>query len=173
MRIVIAPFSARLSNGKLNPKNYPVRWWVQVIARLNVTGADVVQLGVAGEQRLEGVAEFLQGWPLPKLRDVVRDADLFISVDTWLPHFVYSERLGVRGVVIFGPSDPALWGHDENINLLKHPKYLRQFQYQDWVSIEYDEAAFVLPHVVIEAVQQLLTASHQPADRTVSLVASI
>ena len=74
MKIVIAPFSARRRDGKPCAKDYPVRWWEQVVAKLNAVGAEVIQIGIVGEQRIEGVSQFIVNWPLDKLRDLMLDA---------------------------------------------------------------------------------------------------
>lgn len=155
-KIILAPWSAKLPTGRTNPKNPPMEFWIRVVNKLNALSHEVIQLGVAGEERIEGVSQFIQNWPFKKLRDVVSDCDLFLSVDTWLPHFVFAEKLNKRGVVVFSLSSPEIWGHAENINLLKDRKYLRPRQFQTWFEVEYNEDAFVAPDTVVEAVLRCL-----------------
>lgn len=157
-RVIIAPYSAALRTKPINPKSYPVRFWQQVVAKLNALDIEVIQIGVQGEQRVEGVSQFIIGWPLPKLRELIEDCDTWASVDSFLPHFCFSERLK-SGVVIFSQSDPLVFGHPENVNLLKDRKYLRALQFQGWEDVPYNEAAFVLPEVVVEAVVDKLATS--------------
>jgi len=166
-KIVLAPYSTRLSANRPNPKNYPD--WPLVVCRLADSGHEVIQIGGLGEERIVGVSQFIINWPLKKLRQVIEDADTWISVDSWLPHFVWAEKLNKRGVCIFSLSDPLIWGHPENINLLRDRKYVREFQYQGWNEAIYNPEAFVSPEVVINAITSLL----RPTDRTRLIPASV
>lgn len=152
MKILIAPYAAVLRNGKTNPKNYP--YWPEVISELVVRGVEVVQIGAADETRLPGVSRFIANWPLRKLKDLAIECDLWLSVDSFWPHFCHTERLK-SGVVIWGQSDPLIFGYPENENILKARSYLRECQFQSWEACEYREDAFVSPDVVIDAVTRL------------------
>lgn len=156
MRIVIAPYAAKLPENKPNPKNFP--YWSQLVELLNKEGCVVAQLGTKGEERIEGVGEFLQGFPYDKIEQVIRDADTWISVDSWLPHFCAAMRLK-PGIVIWSRSNPKIWGYPHNVNLLKDKKYLREYQYAHWWDCEYLEEAFVEPQVVMDALHGRLAAS--------------
>ena len=147
MRIVIAPFAAKLPTGILNAKNYHA--WPELIALLNAEGHEVIQVAGHGEDRLEGTAMFLQAFPLDKLEEVLREADCWISVDSWLPHFCATMRLPT-GIVLWSQSDPRIWGYKHNINLHK-PEYLRQWQYAPWYDVPHNSDAFVDPQTVMEA----------------------
>lgn len=163
MKIILAPYSARLRTGNRNPKNFP--HWAEVVCRLTTLGYEIIQIGAAGEDRIEGVSQHAVNWPLKKLRVVLEDADVWLSCDSFLPHFVYAEKINRRGVVIFSQSDPLIWGHPENINLLKDRTYLREFQFQDWTtSAVYNEDAFVFSDEVVDAVITLTRT--QPEVRT-------
>lgn len=151
MKIALAPYAAQLPNGARNPKNYP--WFKDVIDLLRVDGHEVVQIGTAGESRIDGVSQFIQGFPLDKLVDVVRGCDSFISVDSFLPHFCWLHRLS-PGVVIWGQSDPRVWGHPQNANLTKGK--LRQFQFAPWYEAVYDPDVFVSPQEVRDALYGLV-----------------
>lgn len=151
MKVIIAPFSAKLRTVPVNPKNYPVRFWAQVLTRLTALDIDVIQIGVTGEPRLQGVTQFVTNWPLDKLVELMRRCDTFISVDSFFPHLCHLHGLK-SGVVIWGQSDPLIFGHPENTNLLKDRKHLRALQFQHWEDVVYDESVFVLPDEVVNAV---------------------
>lgn len=153
MKVVLQPYAARLFNGNRNPKNYP--WFNVVVETLSREGYEVIQIGSKGEDRIHGVAQFIVGWPLMKLKAVVEDADTFLAVDSFLPHFAHVECNRKRGVIVWSLSDPAIWGHPENLNLLKSRSYLREFQFQSWQEVPYNYDAFVEPTEVIAAVKQL------------------
>lgn len=148
MNIAIAPHAAKLPTGIRNAKDYP--WWRELVAALNAEGHVVTQLGVKGEDRIDGVGRYVQGFPLDKLVDVIRECDTWISVDSWLPHFCATMRLQ-PGIVIWGQSNPKVWGYPTNINLLKSPEYLRPYQYAPWFDIQHTDDCFVEPDVVLEA----------------------
>jgi len=147
-KIAIAPYAAKLPNGKRNPKEFPA--WPELIERLNAEGYEVIQLGAKGEKRLAGTAQFIEGYPLEKLEQVIRDCDTWIAVDTWMSHFCATMRLQ-GGIVIWAQSNPKIWGYPHNTNLLKDESYLREWQYAPWWDAEYNEDAFVEPQVVMDA----------------------
>lgn len=154
-KLVLAPYAAQLPNDKLNAKNFP--YWPEVVGRLNAQGCEVIQIGLPYEQQIEGVGQFLRGWPLKELRKVIESADGWLSIDSWLPHFCATERLQ-GGVVIWAQSNPRIWGYPHNTNLLKSKDFLRQYQYAPWWDAEYNESAFVSAEEVVEAVLERLHA---------------
>jgi ADP-heptose:LPS heptosyltransferase len=154
MKILIAPFAARLPEDRPNAKNFP--HWQELVALLNADNHEVVQIGLAHEPRVEGVAQFIQGWPLDKLIELIRECDCWVSVDSFLPHLCATERLPA-GVVIWAQSDPRIWGYPHNVNLLKSRDYLRQWQYAPWYEAECREEAFIGAEVVRDAIYGRLT----------------
>jgi hypothetical protein len=61
-----------------------------------------------------------------------------------------------QGVVIFSQSSPDIFGYKENVNLLKHKKYLREKQFWLWEQCEYNKDAFVTAEAVHAAVLKVL-----------------
>ena len=150
--IIISPYSKRLRNGqKDNPKNYP--YWEEVVKLLKSNGWLVVQVGIAGEEKIKGVDDVQFNLPLKKLAETIKTFDTWISVDNFFQHM--ATYLGKKGVVLFGQSDPNIFGYKTNVNLLKHRKYLREKQFDIWEACKYREDAFVLPSVVLNSVKQL------------------
>ena len=62
-------------------------------------------------------------------------------------HLAWSE--GKQGIVLWSVSDPLIYGHPENINLLKNRSYLVQNQFLWWDSYEFNPDAFVKPKEVV------------------------
>lgn len=165
MRIVIAPFAAKRRDGQPNAKNPSIRWWQTVVRKLNEHGYDVIQIAGLGEERITGVAQFIVNWPLDKLKPLINECDVWLSVDSFLPHLCWESNLK-SGVVIFSVSDPVIFGHEGNTNVLKSRKYLRELQFQDWLSQDWNEDTFVTPDQVIEAVLNHVNSQGvRPADR--------
>lgn len=139
--IIISPYSKKLLNGKENPKNYP--YWKELISLIN---EPIVQVGVEGEQQL--VPDFRKNLSLPELRQLIKDCKTWISCDSFFQHLAWSE--GKKGIVLWSVSDPIIYGHPENINLLKDRKYLAQNQFLWWDFLDYDPEKFVSPNEVIQ-----------------------
>ena len=151
--IVISPYSKKLGNGKRNPKDYP--WWPEVIGRLRGQGfQDIIQIGIKGEEAI-GVDRMIFNGPFYELAEIIKESLAWASVDNFLPHFCRVCAPNKPGVVIFSQSDPEIFGYQENINLLKDDKYLREKQFDLWTHAEFIEEAFVEPERVVNAIVQI------------------
>lgn len=148
-KIVISPYSRKLRGKETpNPKNYP--YWKEVVKGLKEKDFYIVQVGVEGEEQIEGVDEFIKNSSLDDLKILVNDCFIWISVDNFFGHL--GNLLKKQGIVLFGKSDPEIFGHPSNINLLKDRSYLRKLQFDIWEAEPYDKDCFVNPEVVIETV---------------------
>lgn len=145
MKIVLFPYAKTMREDKLHPKNYP--WWPELVQKLQELGHTLIQVGVESEPRL--VSDFRPGLNLDDLAALIKDCDTWIGVDSFGQHFCWD--LGVKGIVLFGQSDPNIFGHPENINLLKSRDYLRDRQFWMWEQAEFNKDSFVDPDVVISA----------------------
>ena len=85
---------------------------------------------------------------LDELKFMVEWCDLFISVDSFLPHFVKAYGFDKKGIVLWGVSDPLLFGYKDFTNLLKDRKYLREKQYWIWKDEVWNKEVFVDPEEV-------------------------
>ena len=147
MNILIFPFAKAMRDvGKQHPKNYP--WWPEVISKLKALGHHVIQVGLENELQL--TEDFRRNLSLADLAQLVKTADTWVGVDSFGQHFCWD--LGRPGVVLFGQSDPEIFGHPENINLLKSRSYLRQQQFWLWEQAEFNADSFVEPDVVVKTV---------------------
>lgn len=86
--------------------------------------------------------------------DLVNWSDVWVATDTFLQHFCAYHKLK-RGIVIWGKSDPKLFGYEHNINLLKDRKYLRRHQFLWWKDEPIDKEAFVSIDVLQKAISML------------------
>ena len=137
MKILIAPYSTKLPNGKTNPKNYP--YWQQLVDLLRSDGHEIHQIGRKDEKILWGV-NFHPDKSFSELRKLLLECDTFISVDSFFPHFAHVHNC--HGFVLFGPSDPNIFGYEENVNIYKHTRYFRPDQFGLWTECEFDEDAW-------------------------------
>ena len=138
--IIISPYARKMRNDKEHPKNYP--FWKEVIEHID---EDIVQIGIDGEEQL--VPDFRKNLQLYELSVLTTQCRTWVSIDSFFQHFCWD--LNKPGIVIFGQSDPNIFGHTENINLLKDRKYLRPDQFATWDKCRYDTEAFAEPEKVI------------------------
>lgn len=146
--IVISPYSKKLLNGKQNPKNYP--YWRELIAMID---DHIVQVGVDGEEQL--VPDFRKNLSIAELRQLLRECKTFISCDSFVQHLGWD--VGKKGIVLWSVSDPNIYGHPENINLLKDRKYLAENQFLWWEFVNHNPESFVSPEEVIYNLQNIDT----------------
>ena len=140
--IIISPYSKALRSGKTNPKNYP--YWKELIRLIK---EPIVQVGIEGEEQL--VDDFRKNLSLKELESLVNDCRTWISCDSFFQHFSWDKQK--YGIVLWSVSDPLIFGHPENINLLKDRNNLVQNQFLWWEQTEYDANKFVSPEIVIES----------------------
>lgn len=143
--ILISAWSRGLVDGRQSPKNYP--HWDAVAAALK-PNYPVVQLACKAEPDVAG-AERVDDLPLQEIAVLIRKCDTWIAPDNFFPHFAWT--LGEPGVAIFGQSDPEIFGHPENINLLQDRRHLRTWQFRHWIQVVHDPKTFVGPSVAVAA----------------------
>jgi ADP-heptose:LPS heptosyltransferase len=88
---------------------------------------------------------------MDSLAQLLREVDGFISVDNFFPHFANFHKKS--GVVLFGRSDPNIFGYPDNLNILKDRSLLRPQQFANWEDIEHTNDCFVPPKDVFRLIQ--------------------
>ncbi len=144
--ILIAPYAQKLRTGGENPKNYP--YWLELVRILKANGKSIVQVGVEGEAQL--VETFYKGMSMENLIGLLRASSTWIGVDSYFQHLAWS--VGIPGYVLFSQSDPLIFGHPENFNLLKGREYLREKQFWLWEQCPYNIDAYMKPEEVASIV---------------------
>jgi ADP-heptose:LPS heptosyltransferase len=115
-------------------------------------GHELTQVGVKDELKL--VEPFLSDVSYTDLVWLVQDCGVWIDIDSFLQHLGWS--IGKPGIAIFGKSDPLIFGHAENMNLLKSRTNLRVNQFAPWEDEFYDPAVFVDPLRAFAEIIQLM-----------------
>jgi ADP-heptose:LPS heptosyltransferase len=139
--IIISPYAKALRNGQNNPKNYP--YWKKLISKID---EKIVQVGIEGEPQLVDI--FYTNQSMEQLAELIHQCRTWISVDSFFQHYAWD--LGKPGIVLWGQSDPNIFGHPENINLLKDRKYLRENQFWMWEQCDYKKEVFVQPEEILK-----------------------
>ena len=62
---------------------------------------------------------------------------------------------GKKAIVLWGISDPLIFGHDIHVNLLKDRSYLRKNQFDLYYSNEVNPNSFVTPAKVMEELEKI------------------
>lgn len=144
--ILFAPFAARSPslNGQPSPKDYP---WPKQLAEVLENEHKVVQVGGNGDEQV--CKDFRKNLSFHDLGKLILESRTGISCDSYLQHcYWYHSR---RAIVLFGPSDPVVFGHPENLNLLVDRRFLRPNQFDLYYVNQYNPEAFVKPQDVLRA----------------------
>lgn len=150
--IIIAPYPQKLRNGKPNPKEYP--YWKEVVKGLKERGYFITQVGVEGEAEIEGVDQFLKNLSMKELEKMTQECVTWLTVDSFFQHLArYKNK---PGIVLFSISDPLIFGHPANLNLLKSRNKLRTYQFATWEEAFYDSYAFMDPKIVLSKFDEFI-----------------
>lgn len=152
--MIISPYSKKLRNGKKNPKNYPN--WQRVIDLLRQKGIHVIQVGRSGEgEDAFNVDELKFDLSYEELEQLVKDCDTWACVDNFF-HHMCSFIPNKKGVVVWGKSNPSLFGYAHNTNLLKDKKYLRANQFDIWEHEDYSSKCWSNAEIVVQAIMKII-----------------
>jgi len=151
--VIISPFARNGIDGYPSAKNYP--YWRQLVSMLRQKHSDLylIQVGVEGEEDI-GCHCFLKGLPLRVLMVLIRGCRTWISVDNFFHHL--ASYVGKPGVVIFGVSDPRIFGDSMNVNLLKGRGYLRKDQFGFWTIDYRNDDAYLTPEEVLNVLEEVI-----------------
>ena len=124
--IIISPYSFDPKHAK----SYP--YWDALIPKIKEFGYKLIQIGRKDEVPLTGMDDYWWDYPLSFLSEYTKTCSGWIGVDNFFQHLVNCVDTEVKGVVIWGVSDPLIFGYDYNTNILKGRKYLRPDQFGTW-----------------------------------------
>ncbi len=150
MKLLFAPYAARGPSlgGKPSPKDYPNP---KELCELLEKDHEVIQM--AGNDDPQVAKDVRRNLPHEQVCELIRWSDTGVCVDSYLQHAFW--EVGKPAIVLFGISDPIIFGHPENINLLRDRKYLRPQQFDLYYQNQYCNEAFVNPEEVIKALHEL------------------
>jgi ADP-heptose:LPS heptosyltransferase len=116
------PCERKLRNGEKNPRDYP--YWNELLSSLEEHSVVICN----------------DKMPLPQLELYLKSFDLVLTIDSFIQHFCWYHN--VPTVVIWGTSDPNIFGHKENYNLLLNRNTLREKQFDIWETEKYNPDVF-------------------------------
>ena len=149
--ILFAPYAARSPslNGQPSPKDYP---HARQLAELLEKDYEVVQVGGGNDEQV--AKDFRPNLSFNELGKLVDASETGICVDSYLQHCYWFA--GKKAIVLWGISDPVIFGHPENLNLLKDRKNLRPNQFDLYYTNQYNPGAFVSPKEVLAELRKIL-----------------
>ena len=90
-------------------KTWRADGFLEVAQHIEESGLEAVFIGAAGDDlRPFSRHRLVQGAPLGRVKTLLAGASLFVGNDSGPAHM--AAAFGLPSVVIFGPSDPAIWG---------------------------------------------------------------
>jgi hypothetical protein len=131
--ILVARGVRSLRNGNRSAKDYP--FWGELIEKLKL------------HYEIQEIKEL----PLNELETLINSSLTVICCDSFCQHFCWS--IGKRALVLWGKSDPEIFGHVENVNIWKDKKYFRPDPYRWWEDVPYQPEAFPSPDQVINCLR--------------------
>lgn len=117
--ILIQPYGGRMNFGEreilTDNKNWFKESWEELVKELNKS-FDTVQVGGLKEEPIKGITTYLMGQTnVRQTIALVKNSLTFITVDSFLNHV--GPAVGKSGVILFGRSNPYIYGHDTNKNI--------------------------------------------------------
>lgn len=111
--IIIHPCSYNLKN-----KEWPMHSWEELIDSL--PQYTFLQVGLSSEYKLKNAVDLRGKLTFRTSIAIMKYATAFAGIDSAMSHV--TNAFNIPGVVIFGPSHPAIWGHPNNINLYSNQR---------------------------------------------------
>lgn len=130
--ILIARGVRALRNGNRSAKDYA--YWDELITLLK------------DKYEVQELVEM----PLDQLEALIKTSHIVIAADSFMQHFCWS--IGKQAIVLWGISDPLIFGHKEHINLLKSRNNLRQDQFNTWEAVPHRPEVFTSPQEVLKSI---------------------
>lgn len=148
LKILLSPFGKKLIEGGENAKTYP--YAEALVGLLKQEGHYIVQVGTRDEKQI--CDSFLANLPYKELCKVIQTYDTFIGVDSYLQHLAWF--LNKPGIVLWGISDPNIFGHSIHHNLFRDRKYFRFNQFDSWEKVQPVPDSFIKPSEVLDCLHK-------------------
>ena len=109
------PVIVHIATWTTQNKEWPIKNWQSLID--SMPECTFIQVGLATEPALERVVDLRGKHSFREFMGIVKHAKSFAGVDSSFSHL--TSAFNIPGVIVFGPSLPAIWGHPNNINIYK------------------------------------------------------
>ena len=147
-------------------KIWPLKYWKALLTffEKNMQVATVVLSGPADSEVTAKLfrddtsvrLHVIKNWTLPEVVGLLEKASLYIGNDSGISHL--AAAVGVSSIVIFGPSDPRVWGpRGENVSIVKET-----WSYPENMLLEKNSSAVRIPDQVINAIKSAMSPKDPP-----------
>ena len=89
--------------------------WKEIVVYLKTKKYKVIQLGIIGDEPIEGVINMNGKTSIKQASAIIEGACFHIDTESGLVHFARAVR--TRSIVLFGPTSLGWFKYDENINI--------------------------------------------------------
>jgi len=158
LKVLIHSQAKSCKDGSVSPKDYP--YFDELIEKIknNFENVEINQLGSPKDKKLNKINNYYFDVNLQDIKNLINEHDLWISVDSFLPHYCNCYNLK-NGFVIYTVSDPLIFGYKNNINLIKDRKYIRDrkiiFIY--YKKEDFNKNAFIDYNMIFEKIKEKLS----------------
>jgi hypothetical protein len=153
--ILFSCWAKPLRSGGWNAKNPSKEYWNKLFKLLKEKGYTIWQIGQGAELKLKTADAHIWDKDLWLLGEDIKNCTAWVGIDNFFHHWALLQ-FKKPGIVLWAQSDPEIFGHDGNINLLKDKKYLREKQFEMWEQATYNPEAFVEPEIVVNELEKLI-----------------
>jgi len=94
---------------------WPIENWNELVTTM--PDYTFIQLGVESEEKIAGAIDLRGKTSVRESMALVKHSNSFVGVVSFLSHV--TGAFNKPGVVLFGPSSIPVWGHSNNINVIK------------------------------------------------------
>ena len=102
-------------NSTHNNKDWPIPKWVGLVNKIKEV--DFIQIGEATDVEIKGCIDMRGKTTVREAFSIVKHSRLVIAVDSLWNHV--SNAVGTKGIILWGPGNPIVWGYSSNINIYK------------------------------------------------------
>lgn len=96
-------------------KDWPISKWRELVSKIN--GVDFIQIGKKNDTKIEGCIDMRGKTSLREAFSIVKYSKLIVAVDSVWNHV--SNAVDTKGIILWGPGNPVVWGYASNINIYK------------------------------------------------------
>ncbi|MFT5822324.1 MAG: ADP-heptose:LPS heptosyltransferase [Crocinitomix sp.] len=107
------PVLIQITSNCSSNQNWPMDRWEKLVDQM--PDCTFLQVGTASEEVVKGSISLLGKTNMRESLSLLKHVGSFVGVDSFFNHA--SNAFLTKGVVLFGPSHPAMWGYSHNINL--------------------------------------------------------
>jgi len=100
---------------KTSLKDWSNQKWEKLVKEIKNLDLKVYQVGGSNDEKIKSCDRQFLGIDYRLSIALLEKCECFVSVDTFLQHAGHA--IGKKGVVLFGPTDPIIFGHETNLNI--------------------------------------------------------